>query len=65
MARPNQPLQPTAAAMLVWRSFLSFSAAAAAELGCSAPFDSMEFAHEYVADERLLDYWHEEVHRHR
>jgi hypothetical protein len=27
------PPQPTAAAMLVWRSFFSFSVAAAAELG--------------------------------
>ena len=32
----NQSLQPTAAAMLVWRSFLALSAAGAAELGCSA-----------------------------
>jgi hypothetical protein len=30
---PDQTLQSTAAAMLVRRSFLSFSAAAAAELG--------------------------------
>jgi hypothetical protein len=32
--RPNQSLQPSAAAILVLRIVLSFSAAAAAELGC-------------------------------
>jgi hypothetical protein len=41
LAEPKS-LQPTAAAMLAWRSFLSLSAAAAAELGliCGAMLSS-------------------------
>jgi hypothetical protein len=35
-----QMLQPTVAAKLVWRSFLSLSPAAAAELSCSAAAES-------------------------
>jgi hypothetical protein len=34
MSWPNQALQQTAAAMLVYREFLALGAAAVAELGC-------------------------------
>jgi hypothetical protein len=46
---PNQSLQPTAAAMLVWQSFWFLSAAAAAELGCSAPHSTARGAPPAVA----------------